>query len=103
VSTGYDRLSAARTFDGAVQWQTDDRFDEAAPVAAGDTLYAVGEGTVAAFGLGGANRFPADDAARRRWSVDIRDDPVQGLAVADGALFVTAQSNDTTLYCLGET
>lgn len=102
VSTGYSRLSAARTFDGAVQWQADEQFDRAPPVAAGDTVYAVGEGTVAAFGLGGADRFPADDAPHRRWSVDIRDDPVQGLAVADGALFVTAQSNDTTLYCLGE-
>jgi len=42
VSAGYDRLSAARTFDGAVQWQTDDRFDEAAPVAAGGTPSATG-------------------------------------------------------------
>lgn len=34
VSAGYDQLSAARAFDGSVQWQTDEQFDRAAPVTA---------------------------------------------------------------------
>ncbi len=101
VSAGYERLRSARTFDGTVQWETDERFDGAAPVAAGDTVYAVDDaGTVAGFALGGGDQFLADDAPRRRWSFEIDDSFVPGMAVADGALFVATQSGDTTLYCL---
>lgn len=98
-SVGYDAASATRSYDGEVGWRATAPFGSAPPVAAGDTLYAAGEEAVHAFDLDGGG--PLSDG--KRFSRSVPGGGIQGLAVADGALFVARQStegNATTLYCL---
>ncbi|MFC7234370.1 PQQ-binding-like beta-propeller repeat protein [Halosegnis marinus] len=99
LSTGYDAVSATRTYDGRRGWRAAAPLGSAPPVAAGDTLYAAGETSVHAFALDGGGPL----SGAKRWSYPVPGGGVQGLAVADGALFVARQAaggNETTLYCL---
>lgn len=98
-SAGYDAASATRTYDGEVGWRASVPLGSAPPVAAGDTLYVSGEESVHAFDLGGGGPL----SSGKRFSYPVPGGGVQGLAVADGALFVARQSteeNAKTLYCL---
>lgn len=98
-SAGYDAVSATRGYDGEVGWRASAPLGSAPPVAAGDRLYAAGETSVHAFALDGGGPL----AGAKRWSHPVPGGGVQGLAVADGALFVARQSsdeNETTLACL---
>ena len=98
-SVGYDAASATRSYDGEVGWRADAPFGSAPSVAAGDTLYAAGEEAVHAFDLDGGGPL----SSGKRFSHPVSGGGIQGLAVADGALFVARQSgeeNGTTLYCL---
>ena len=98
-SVGYDAASATRSYDGEVGWRADAPFGSAPPVAAGDTLYTAGEEAVHAFDLDGGGPL----SSGKRFSHPVSGGGIQGLAVADGALFVARQSgeeNGTTLYCL---
>lgn len=102
LSAGYDAVSATRTYDGDVGWRANAPLGSAPPVAAGDTLYAAGEESVHAFALDGGGPL----SGAKRFSFPVTGGGVQGLAVADGALFVARQStdeNETTLYCLEPT
>lgn len=98
-SSGYDALSATRGYDGETGWRASVPLGSAPPVAAGDTLYAAGETSVHALALDGDGPL----SGVKRWSHPVPGGGVQGLAVADGALFVARESgeeNETTLYCL---
>lgn len=98
-SAGYDAVSATRGYDGETGWRAGLPLGSAPPVAAGETLYAAGETSVHALALDGGGPL----SGAKRWSHPVPGGGVQGLAVADGALFVARQSTDgngTTLYCL---
>jgi outer membrane protein assembly factor BamB len=98
-STGYDAVSATRSYDGETGWRAGLPLGSAPPVAAGDTLYVAGRTNVHALALDGGGPL----SGAKRWSHPVPGGGVQGLAIADGALFIARQStgeNGTTLYCL---
>lgn len=83
---------------GDPRWSRD-RSYTCAPAAAGDTLYAgVGElgdegrGHVAAYRLSGGGGLLGP--GRRRWRFDLDSAPIEGLAVADGAVVVVTQGRE---------
>lgn len=102
-TAGYDRLAAFRDYDKNARWKLDGRYDPIGPVAAGDTLYASSGDAVHAFafdGGTGVDRFRFD---AKRWSHPTPASAVEGLAVADGALFAACEGSDESdvrLYCL---
>lgn len=101
-SGGYDDLSSVREYDGNVHWRVGGRYDFAAPVAAGDRLYAASESGIHAFDLDGGVGGGTTSFDVKRWSYDLPG--VQGMAVADGALFVAVarESAGASLYRLDE-
>lgn len=83
---------------GDSRWSRD-RSYPCAPAAAGDTLYAgVGElgeegrGHVAAYRLSGGGGLLGP--GRRRWRFDLDSAPIEGLAVADGAVVAVTQGRE---------
>lgn len=102
-STGWDSLSSLRVYDKNRHWQVSADFDNAAPVAAGDTIYAPVKGDVHAFDLSGGVGVGGIRVGATRWTHTIESGGIQGLAVGDGALFVACESHnedDSTLVCL---
>ncbi len=102
-SAGYDRLSAIRDHDKDIRWQVRKEFDSTGPVAAGDTLYVSGGTAVHAFALDGGSGVGSFRFDAKRWSHPTPAGAVEGLSVADGALFAACEGtekDDTTLYCL---
>lgn len=101
---GYDELAVFPDSEGDPQWTADGDFDAVPPVAAGDTLYAGTGNRVAAFALGGATGPLGSHSASERWSMESPVTADQGLAVADGGLFVASKGTeeDTVLTCLEE-
>lgn len=100
-TAGYDRLSALREYDKQTRWQLGGRYDGAAPVAAGDTLYVTDDEGVHAFKLSGGTGAFGHRFDAKRWSHPTGS--VEGLAVADGAVFAACKrlgNDDVTLYCL---
>lgn len=101
---GYDELAVFPDSEGDPQWTAAGDFDAVSPVAAGDTLYASTGGRIAAFALGGATGPLGSRSASERWSMESPVTADQGLAVADGGLFVASKGTeeDTVLTCLEE-
>ncbi|AFK18221.1 dehydrogenase [Haloferax mediterranei ATCC 33500] len=102
-STGWESLSSLRVYDKNLHWRVGGNFGNVGPVAAGDTLYVPGDDKVHAFDLSGGTgggRFTFD---AKRWSYPVENSGIQGLAVADGALFVACEAhekNQAGLLCL---
>lgn len=97
------QLFDART--GEAGWERDGAFD-AAPAIAGDTIYVGGEvgssfdensrGFVAAYELGGGTGIGPLRFAGERWRHEVDSTVMEGIAVADGAVFaVTADVGDS--------
>jgi hypothetical protein len=102
-AAGYDGFARIRENDGEVLWHRGGRFDRAAPVAAGDTLYVTDDDAVHAFGLDGDSGLFGDESPPKRWSHSTPAGAVEGLAVADGAVFAACEGSgesDVSLYCL---
>lgn len=103
-TAGYERLAAFPDYDKETKWELDGRYDGTGPVAAGDTLYVSSSDDKAVHGFaldGGVGAFGVRFDAKR-WSHSIQAVP-EGLAVADGALFVACglgRERNVTLYCL---
>ena len=103
VTAGYDSLASVREFDRKVGWKIGGRYDATPPVAAGDTLYVSDGEAVHAFALDGGTGIGEFRVGAKRWTHRTPGIATEGLAVADGALFVacsTGESDDTGLYCL---
>lgn len=102
LTAGYDALASYRGFDSEQWWRTRGRFDATPPVAAGDTLYASSGDRVHAFALDGGVGAFGYRFGIERWSHPTPGS-VEGLAVADGALFAACQRTEDAgvgLYCL---
>ncbi|MWG36844.1 outer membrane protein assembly factor BamB family protein [Halomarina oriensis] len=102
VAGGYDELTAFRASDERTHWTADGDYGGVPPVAAGDTVYASAGDTVRAFALDSEGGLLGGGAAER-WSFETHEGSDVGLAVADGALFVSCQDTQgdgTTLFCL---
>lgn len=100
-TAGYESLSALRDYDEKTKWRLDGRFDAAGPVAAGDTLYVSSGDAVHAFALDGGTGAFGHRFDAKRWSHSTP--AVEGLAVADGAVFAACEGSkesDVSLYCL---
>jgi len=78
-------LTASGTHDGKTRWTAPGEFP-AGPAAAGDTVYAGREGEVVAFAHSGGFGVGGFAVERERWSHDVSGTPLEGLAVADGAV-----------------
>lgn len=102
-AAGYDAVVAARNRDGRVDWRYRGRFDATGPIAAGDTLYVSSGDAVHGIALEGGVGAEGVRLGAKRWSHPTPAGAVEGLAVADGAVFAACQGgedDDTTLYCL---
>jgi outer membrane protein assembly factor BamB len=102
-SAGPDSLSSIRVYDQNLHWRAGDDFGTTAPVAAGDTLYVPKENSVIAFDLGGGVGGSDLSFGGKRWEHRIESGFIQGLAVADGALFVACEATEdgnSSLFCL---
>lgn len=98
-TAGTEGFTAIREHDEQTEWKIDERYDAAAPVAAGDTLYLSSGDTVHAFAADGGLGIGSIRMGAKRWSHPTPSG-VRGLAVASGALFVACEKSDQTLYCL---
>jgi outer membrane protein assembly factor BamB len=78
-------LTAVGTREGETEWSAPGEFP-AGPAVAGDTVYAGREGEVVAFAHSGGTGLGGFHVGRRRWSHDVAGTPLEGLAVADGAV-----------------
>lgn len=100
-AAGYGEVAALRDHDAHVRWRHRGRFDAAGPVAAGDTLYVSDGDAVRALALDGGTGLAGFRFGVERWSHPVPD--VEGLAVADGAVFAArgmGADADATLGCL---
>ncbi|UPM43308.1 outer membrane protein assembly factor BamB family protein [Halocatena salina] len=98
-TAGTQGITAIREYNEQTDWQIDGRYDAVAPVAAGDTLYLSSGDTVHAFAADGGFGIGSIRTGAKRWSHSTSS-TVQGLAIANGALFVACEGSDQTLYCL---
>ncbi|MFC6943039.1 PQQ-binding-like beta-propeller repeat protein [Salinirubellus sp. GCM10025818] len=78
-------LTACDVRGGETAWSAPGRF-AAGPAAAGDTVYAGREGEVIAFAHSGGVGVGGLSVGRKRWSHPVSGTPLEGLAVADGAV-----------------
>lgn len=102
-TAGYKGLTAVRDYDTKKKWRVDGRYDATGPVAAGDTMYVSNGSAVHAFAMDGGSGIGSIRTGAKRWSHPTPAKAVEGLAVADGALFAACVGRDndpTTLYCL---
>ena len=81
-------LTACDTRGGETEWSASGDFS-AGPAAAGDTVYAGREGEVVAFAHSGGVGAGGFSVGRERWSHPVSGTPLEGLAVADGAVVAT--------------
>jgi outer membrane protein assembly factor BamB len=100
-AAGYEGVSAITDYSGGFEWRNRGRMDAAAPVAAGDTLYATSGDAVHALDLTGGTGVEGYRMGVKRWSHETPSGVV-GLAVGDGAVFAACEAfeGDTSLYCL---
>ena len=92
--------SGLRTLDartGSVAWEREGKYD-AAPAIAGDTVYVGGgkkgengTGFVAAYPLSGGTGVGPLTINGQRWRFDTESAVIEGVAVADGAVFAVTQ------------
>lgn len=103
-SAGYDSVSGLREYDKNLHWREKGSFGSAGPVSAGDTLYVPGDEAVHAYDLDGGVGGGAFSVGTKRWSHELPQHGIQGLAVGTGALFVACESgkDEAALYCLEE-
>jgi outer membrane protein assembly factor BamB len=102
-TAGYEGLSAVREYDKKTEWRLDGRFDSTGPVAAGDTLYVSNGDAIHAFALDGGTGAFGHRFDAKRWSHPTPAGAVEGLAIADGALFAAcrgSEEGDVSLYSL---
>lgn len=102
-TAGYDGVAAVRDHDKEVNWRYRGRYDATGPVAAGDTLYVSSGDAVHAVALDGGVGAAGVRLGAKRWSHPTPAGTVEGLAVADGAVFAAcegSEDDETTLYCL---
>jgi len=78
-------LTACGTREGGTEWTASGEYP-AGPAAAGDTVYAGREGEVVAFAHSGGFGVEGFAVGRQRWSHAVSGTPLEGLAVADGAV-----------------
>jgi outer membrane protein assembly factor BamB len=97
------RLVALDLRSGERRW-TGGRTTQCGPAAAGDTVYAASEERVTAYRFGGGVGVGQFRLGARRWSYPVEGRPEQGLAVADGAVFVLTEGTDgrSKAYALEE-
>lgn len=94
------RFVAVDERTGETAWRVNVGNDEdytCGPAAAGDTLYAGRSGALLAYKLGGGVGFEGSRVEPRRFRYPVDGSPT-GLAVADGALFVTVGSQDGSRF-----
>lgn len=89
------RLVALDSTDGSRRW-TGGKTTKCGPAAAGDTVYAASDGAVSAYKFGGGIGVGSIRIGEKRWSHSVEGRPEQGLAVADGAVFVLTEGGDET-------
>lgn len=109
AATGRDVVGSdgggLETYDsrsGETRWERGGRFG-AAPAIAGDTVYVGGgnqgedgNGFVAAYALSGGTGIKPLRFGGKRWQLDVESAVMEGVAVADGAVFAVTQSlNDS--------
>lgn len=79
--------------DGERQW-TGGETAQCGPAAAGDTVYAASENDVIAYKFNGGIGLREFRLGAKRWSHPVEGRPEQGLAVADGAVFVLTEGDE---------
>jgi outer membrane protein assembly factor BamB len=103
VGAGRRLVSLDYRSDGRRQW-TGGRTTRCGPAAAGDTVYAAAADRVTAYAFGGGTGLGPLRVGTRRWSHPVEGRPEQGLAVADGAVFVltegTREGEQSSAYAL---
>lgn len=92
-----------QTFDartGSIDWEREGRYD-AAPAIAGDTVYIGGgekgengNGFVEAYALSGGTGIDPLTFGGRRWHFPVESAVMEGVAIADGAVFAVTQGLD---------
>ncbi|PSQ22030.1 hypothetical protein BRD04_05500 [Halobacteriales archaeon QS_9_67_17] len=97
VATDGGNLRTLDARTGSVAWERDGKYD-AAPAIAGDTVYVGGgekggngTGFVAAYPLSGGTGLGSLVGDGRRWQFDTESAVIEGVAVADGAVFAATQ------------
>ena len=90
-----------RAFDsrsGDIEWERDGRYGTS-PAIAGDTVYIGGgrkgengNGFLEALALSGGTGIDPITVGGRRWRFDVDSAVMEGVAVADGAVFAVTQS-----------
>ncbi|MFC4553307.1 MULTISPECIES: PQQ-binding-like beta-propeller repeat protein [Halorussus] len=85
-----DRLVSLNTNSGERRW-TGGETTQCGPAAAGETVYAASDDRVIAYEFGGGLGVGRFRAGAKRWSHPVEGRPEQGLAVADGAVFVLTE------------
>jgi len=87
------RLVALDSKGGGRRW-SGGKATQCGLAAAGNTVYAASENRITAYKFGGGVGFGSLRVGARRWSHPIQGRPEQGLAVADGAVFVLTEGGD---------
>ncbi|MFB6142595.1 MAG: PQQ-binding-like beta-propeller repeat protein [Halorientalis sp.] len=90
--TAGSQLTARGTGDGRARW-TGGATTQCGPAGAGRTVYAASEDAVTAYEFGGGVGLGGLRFDATRWSHDVEGRPEQGLAVADGAVFVLTEGS----------
>lgn len=85
-------LDALHYRTGEAEWKRDDGEFNCAPAVAGDTLYVGNDASVEAYALNSG--VAGVRLRRRRWSHAVESRVVDGIAVADGAVFAVTRGND---------
>lgn len=87
------RLVALDSDGGGRRW-TGGKTTQCGPAGAGDTVYAASDGAVEAYEFGGGIGVGPVRVGEKRWSHSVEGRPEQGLAVADGAVFVLTEGGE---------
>lgn len=99
------RLTALDLRSGGARRWTGGKTTQCGPGASGSTLYAASENRVTAYDIRGGVGVEGLRFGAKRWSHDVVGRPEQGIAVADGAVFVLtegADSDTSKAYALEE-
>lgn len=109
IATDGGSLQVIDADSGSVRWQSDGGYD-AAPAIAGDTIYVGGgekgengNGFMAAYAISNGDGIGPLTLNRQRWQFDVDSAVMQGVAVADGAVFGATQGleeSPTRVYAL---
>lgn len=95
IFTAGHRFQARKSRGGDERW-TGGETTDCGPAAAGETVYAAENGSITAYDFDGGTGVGPVRVDARQWSHDVDGSPAQGIAVADGAVFVLTQGIDET-------